>query len=506
MLRVAALTTLAGALAVGSSLAAEPASADSGPWVVLQYKGATTSTTTGYNPDGSFSAKTVLTEGWDATATIYLDSTGQTYWKFTTLTGSITFSGTYDDGVQTQASCSAKLGPAADSQDQPAEFPTVGPVGEPGQSGYVPDGDLEAYAAMTAVHYEDSDQTFDSGCSGISVAGVGGNPCIAYPAGMEAEIQAAEQPEMVEPYGGPFIRHFNAAGIAKGYYDGTHQECATTKLTLTSSLTMDSATTGSPPASLGGGSSPPVVPPESRQKIKGLARTALKQSVRQALYPCVVATSGATLATFGFGTLSYVPLATGTAMLAYVGPICVSEYRSIVKETQTVEDPPLYDYTTVAVPARARPAAVDTPCSKLSGDAHALCVTLASDLDALSGKVSGVEAINAALETTISRWSAALADHDTAAVKEQQDQAGKLETELATAEQAQTTVSARVENLLAANKVAIDVSKARDAEAITTLEADVSKAGVSARELSSLAGGALDAESFEEMTTLKSPY
>ncbi|HUB70877.1 MAG TPA: hypothetical protein VL984_10685, partial [Acidimicrobiales bacterium] len=459
-----------------------------------------------YNLDGSFNFKSTLTEEWDATATTYLNSTAQTYWRFTKLTGSVTYSGAYSDGHQTQAPCSATLGPAPDSQQQPAVYPTVGPWGTPSQPGYVPDGDIDAVASMSWVHYHNSDDDPESFCSGVTQAGVGGDACITYPPGMAAEIQAAEQPEMIVPYGGPFTKHFNVGGIATGKYNGTSQQCATTKVSLTSSLTVDSATTGSPPASLGGGSSPPVVPQDSRQRVKNLANTALKQNVRQALYPCVVATTGATLATYGYGTLSYVPLVTGTAMLAYTGPICVSEYRSIVRETQTVEDPPLYDYTKLAVPARAHLAAVNSPCSKFTGDAHALCLTLASDLDALSGKVSDVETIDAALETTISRWTAALADNDNTSVKEQQDQAGKLEDELATAKQAQTTASAAVEKILVAHKVAINVSAARDAEAITTLEEDVSKAGVSASELESLAGSALDAQSFNEMTTLESPY
>jgi hypothetical protein len=250
---------------------------------------------------------------------------------------------------------------------------------------------------------------------------------------------------------------------------------------------------------------------QARQHFKDATKTSLKHHFSQALYPCLVATTGATLSASGY-LMAFSPgfgaglslLGAGTPMVAVAGPICTKLIGTIRYETQTVNDPPDTDYQRLAEPVHDPARSAPTPCGSFSGTTATLCKSLGAKFAELETTLGSVESDAAAIETTVSRETTAINAGNVGAASRQAAHASKLEVELAAAEKAQTRASGAVAKVLDHYHITIALDAGKFSDAWNGLLDELATNGISRTTLTGLLGTA--PTRLDEVNELRRPY
>ena len=489
---------LAAALLVVLALGSVPAQAAG--YAVVEYKGTLDASDMGcYNENGATGLPQKVSLSWDATATT--DFQKPVDWHFKTLTGTYSLSG--PEGGCDETLCSATL-----SENPAWEKPGADPVDvardaddrvllsvylnqAAGASGYYPaleSNDYNSNEVCNIGHSNSIGGTQPVGVADAVVGEVQGEGTAA----QNAALSKALNPQVNEPKGGPFTTRFD-------FNWSQNTTSFVGDITINSSLTVDSSSEGTPPSRP---TPTKVSPSHEREAMKKIAASELKELIPEAVYPCIVASSGVTLATFGYASLNVAPLATGTALLGTAGPICLRLRQAIIDQSKIVKDPPSRDFERLAQPARPAAARVARHCSQLAADARPLCQTMVAKLDLYETAIARVRAISGALVTTIDRLSGAIGAKANAAARKQADHGAELERELDVAEGAQASAGEAIASLFTSYRVGLNISKAHDRSGLSILARDLAKQGLSDHELRSLAGPSLRPAAFNELSEL----
>ena len=331
------------------------------------------------------------------------------------------------------------------------------------------------------------------------------------------QLQHAQFPSADVPLGKlPFSRNVGA-NISNTESGTGYTETAT----ITWKATLAANATNVPPPNVGPsganpsptGNGPTPAEKAAREKIKRAALPALRDHLRQSVYPCLIASAGGILATSGF-LMSFSPgfggglslLGAGTPMLGVAGPICAKLVATIEDEAQTVDDPPSGHYRRLASAATPRGGTAGASCTSFSGASATLCARLEAALGKLDGKLGEVESIAAAIKTTIGRETAAIDAGDAAAAASQARHGRALDAELITAERAQTQASRGVAVLLRSYHLNIELTKLEFAKGAAAIRRYLKAKGIPAATLDKLAGKSLEPASLDEVAELARPY
>jgi hypothetical protein len=239
---------------------------------------------------------------------------------------------------------------------------------------------------------------------------------------------------------------------------------------------------------------PPLVTP-ARVQAKRNALKALRASVEQALYPCSVGLAGGAL--LGAGPAA---APAGLVLLATGKPLCDALFKTIIDEDRTVKDPPRNDYFEVARVAAVRPRAAS--CSRFSGSTGTFCRELAAAAANVVSAFDRTEAIAAAIETTVSRDTAAARARNQAAVTLQEQALAKLGPQFGAALKSESTASGALQSVLRSRGLSLRVSVAQFKRDAKRLLRKVARHGVSAKTLKRLARPALRPRRFDPIAAL----
>jgi hypothetical protein len=244
-----------------------------------------------------------------------------------------------------------------------------------------------------------------------------------------------------------------------------------------------------------GGSGAVPTPARLRAKLAGL--DALRSSLQDAVYPCLVAAGGAGLLALPPGILPGAVI-TGVAL-----PLCVAWTKTIQSEATIAADPPRHDYTRLArvvvTPLRGAPPACTTSATRQ------LCLRLVSAANTYLRAVRTVEADASALATTVARDAGASKAGDRAAVSAQERLVQQLLARLDAGEKARATAGAQLVAALRASKVtSLMLTTAQAQAGLGALTQRLAALGLSQSKLSSLAAGALAPHSLDALVRLGS--
>lgn len=247
------------------------------------------------------------------------------------------------------------------------------------------------------------------------------------------------------------------------------------------------------------GNGPPTLPPlppldtPVRDLSKRNALNGLRVTVVQSIYPCGVGLAGITL--LGAGPAG---AAAGTVMGGLGAPLCRAFVKTITDEDETYSDPPRNDYLTVAkVPAASRLAPRATGCASFSGSTRSFCLRVSTAAANLLTAVQHTQALTAAIKLTVGRDTAAAAARNQTAVNLQEQALQTLSAQLASARRAQTSAGSGLQAALATGPVSVRVTVPQFKRDAQRLLAAISRAGVSAATLRTLASAALRPRRFD---------
>ena len=249
-------------------------------------------------------------------------------------------------------------------------------------------------------------------------------------------------------------------------------------------------------APVGGSSGPKPPPTPALEQAKQAARAALRSSLTNAVYPCLVAAAGASLVAAPIAALP------GAVLLAVSAPLCASWVKAINDLARTVADPPRHDYDVVATVARPTARAALPGCAKVDSAKLALCRRVQAAASAYLTAVDRYAATASAVRRTVERDSAAKKAGNKAAVAKQEQALTSLGRELAAANAARRTAGVELAAALRDTKASIKLTRAQVAEGIEVVKTRVGKAGLGAAKLSAIAGPALTARPVDVLATL----
>jgi len=484
-------------IAAAVALSSAPAAAASGAKYYFDYKGSYSSSYTDIGETLSFTDAESLS--WDVK--IYADESAKV------LESSLVAQGTDSLSGSSGYTCTFHQSASPDFYGY-----TIGPADSPETAfvtfhipdGIEPNGQLTASGAMPGGSC--AEVLAGSASTGLEPDGSEYNACYSFLAS-----------PTFEPW------HTLSNVKADGYtqtYDATQALTVppgcSGNATLTGTRTIDATITV-------GHGAPPVTTPNTttpskwqqwRREVKEAALPELRKHFTQALYPCLVATSGGVLATSGF-LMTFSPGAAvasgllagaGAGMVFLAGPTCERLYTTIVDETQTVNDPPIGHFEELAPVAAVHASTAGGSCTTYTGKPRMLCKQVAAAYQKLEEKLGAVESIAAAIKTTIGRLSAAIAANKSSAVKKQHEYAVKLERQLKTAKEAQSKASAAVAAVFHRNHIQINLTAANEEAAIAAIEGKLATKGVSSRELAQALGTSPTPAALEEISELAHPY
>jgi hypothetical protein len=290
--------------------------------------------------------------------------------------------------------------------------------------------------------------------------------------------------------GGPAVtRHFDAEGTTP---DGRNTASLHATLTLTNTARKPPDVGGTPPRSL----------TPARKQAKLHALDALKDTMQRALYPCGVGAGIGTALT----AAGPVGLAVGGTMSALGTPLCLSYLKTIKAEADTVADPPKPAYRTaarirpVAAPAVKLPAC---PAAQGAGSPGAVCAELQPAGQALLRATRATEAAATALDTTISRETAAVRAGDGRATALQDRTLTTLGRSFAARRRAEAAAAQRVAQILGGAGLNVPLDPAAAAAALTALQNRLVAAGLPAAKLTTALGAAPQVTALDLLTSLR---
>jgi hypothetical protein len=248
------------------------------------------------------------------------------------------------------------------------------------------------------------------------------------------------------------------------------------------------------------GNRPPALPPlpplatPVRDQAKRNALNAMRTSVFQALYPCGVGVGvGLTLLAGGPAGV-----AAGLVLAGTGSPLCLAQVKTITDEHATYRDPPRNDYFVVArVAALHGFASRSASCSQFSASTKAFCLKAAAAAANLLAAVRQTGALAGAIQTTVSRDTAAANAHNQAAVNLQEQALTSLSSRFAAARRAQASAGAGLQAALGSGGVSVRISVAQFKRDTKSLLTAVARRGVRAVTLRKLARTALRPRLFD---------
>jgi len=178
-------------------------------------------------------------------------------------------------------------------------------------------------------------------------------------------------------------------------------------------------------------------------------------------------------------------------------PLCRAFVKTITDEDGTYSDPPRTDYLTVATDGAARLAPRATGCASFSGSTRSFCLRVSTAAANLLTSVQHTQALTAAIKLTVGRDTAAAAARNQTAVNLQERALQTLSAQLASARRAQTSAGSGLQAALATGPVSVRVTVPQFKRDAQRLLAAISRAGVSAATLRTLASAALRARRFD---------
>jgi hypothetical protein len=163
----------------------------------------------------------------------------------------------------------------------------------------------------------------------------------------------------------------------------------------------------------------------------------------------------------------------------------------VINDYRIIKDPPRSDYNLLAKPAAAKPETLPS-CARFHGRRSRYCKTLRAAETTLLTKAGQVAAIDEALDTTISRDTAAFDAGNYAAAEEQASHFESLHAQFEAALGEQGQAGARVAALLRAAHARGAASKRQVDKAIDAVEHELGRSGITRADLEPLAGSALE--------------
>jgi hypothetical protein len=310
-----------------------------------------------------------------------------------------------------------------------------------------------------------------------------------FPDAVAAIFGEAEVANVNAKLGGPTVtRHFDGDGVTP---DGRNAASLHATLTLSNSARKPPSTGGTPPRSF--------TPARKQAKLNAL--DALKDTMQRALYPCGVG-AGVGTALIAAGPVG---LAVGGTMSALGTPLCLSYLKAIKDEADTVADPPKPGYRTAAkiqtvhAPAAKLPAC---PASQGTGSPGAVCAQLQPAGQTLLRTTRATEAAATAIDTTISRETAALKAGDRKATALQDRTLTTLGRSFAARRRAEGAAAKGVAQILRGAGLNVTLDPTTAAAALNTLQNRLIAARLPATKLTTALSAAPQVTAFDLLTSL----
>lgn len=467
------------ALAAALVLALAPAVARADGWVTVEYKG-TVDETFIYQPSDPSAWQSTLHFAWDAREVFHLTGSDQVKSEGPQLTITGQQSSIYAP-PNTNQNCSFSIVPRTPlAQGQLSPLHAVWQGTESiGGSAIMPI--TGSYAMSTgATSTAPSCEIPKTGGAGVASQ---------LPDAVAAEFGEAEVASIAGKLGGPTVtRRFDADGVTP---DGRNAASLHATLTLSNSARKPSGAGGTPPKSF--------TPARKQAKLNAL--DALKDTMQRALYPCGVG-AGVGTALIAAGPVG---LAVGGTMSALGTPLCLSYLKAIKAEADTVADPPQPGYRTavkihaVHAPAAKLPAC---PATQGAGSPGAVCAQLQPAGQTLLRATRATEAAATAIDTTISRETAALKAGDRKATALQDRTLTTLGRSFAARRRAEAAAAKRVAQILRNAGLNVTLDPATAASALDTLQKRLVAARLPATKLTTALGAAPQVTAFDLLTSL----
>jgi hypothetical protein len=304
-----------------------------------------------------------------------------------------------------------------------------------------------------------------------------------------ATFGEAEVTNVNATLGGPTAtRRFDADGATP---DGRNSASIHATLTLSNSARKPSGTGATPPQSF--------TPARKQAKLNAL--DALKDTLQRALYPCGVG-AGIGTALIAAGPVG---AAIGGTMSALGTPLCLAYLKTIKAEADTVADPPKPGYRTAAkiqavrAPAAKLPAC---PASQGAGSPGAVCAQLQPAAQALLRATRATQAAATAIDTTISRETAAVKAGDRKATALQDRTLTTLGRSFAARRRAENAAAKAVAQILRGAGLNVTLDPTTAAAALTTLQNRLVAGGLPAAKLTTALSGAPQVTALDLLTAL----
>ena len=242
-----------------------------------------------------------------------------------------------------------------------------------------------------------------------------------------------------------------------------------------------------------------VTPARRRAKIAAL--DALKDTVQRALYPCGVG-AGVGTALIGAGPVG---LAVGGTMSALGTPLCLAYLKTIYDEVNTVKDPPQPGYRRAV---RIKPVSAGAvrlpacPASAGAGSPGDVCRRLATAAQKLLRTTRETAAAAAAIDTTISRGTAASRAGDRAASALQDRTLTTLGRSFAARRRAETGAARSLAQILRGAGLNVSLDDPTAGAALQTLQSRLASSGVPPAKLTAALGAAPQVTARDLLTAL----
>jgi hypothetical protein len=467
------------ALAAALLLALAPAVARADRWVTVEYQG-TVDETFIYQPSDPSVWQSTLHFTWDAREVFHLTSPDKVESKGLHLTIAGKQSSTHAP-PNTNQDCSFSIvprAPVAQGQLSPLHAVWHG-TNAIGGSAIMPI--TGSYAMSTGAI---------STAPGCEIPKTGGAGVVnQLPEAVATIFGEAEVANVDGQLGGPAVtRHFDQDGVTP---DGRNAASLHATLTLSNSAHQ-------PP---NGGGTPPQSLTPARKQAKLNALDAIKDTMQRALYPCGVG-AGVGSALIAAGPVGFV---VGGTMSALGTPLCLAYLKTIKAEVDTVADPPKPGYRTAAkikpvhAPAAKLPAC---PAAQGAGSPGAVCARLQPAGQTLLRATRATEAAATAIDTTISRQTAALEAHDRKATALQDRTLTTLGRSFAARRRAEAAAAKTVAQILRGAGLNVTLDPTTAAAALSTLQQRLIAARLPAAKLTTALGAAPQVTALDLLTAL----
>jgi hypothetical protein len=249
-------------------------------------------------------------------------------------------------------------------------------------------------------------------------------------------------------------------------------------------------------APVGGGSGPKPPPTPALVQAKKDALEALRSSLTNAVYPCLVAAGGTSLLA---APLALLP---GAVLVALSLPLCASWAKAINELATTVADPPRHDYDVVATVARPTARAALPGCAKVPSAKLGLCRRVQAAASGYLAAVDRYAATATAVRKTVERDSAAKNAGNKAAVAKQEQALTSLMRQLESAAVGRRKAGVKLAATLRDTKASIKLTWAQVAEGLEAVKTRVARSGLGAARFSALAGPALTPRPIDVLAAL----